>query len=203
MTSMSDGWSVDVDGTGIIVRLSGRPDGAYRLTMHEARVMRAQLHLASLLAGRNQWATGEDPGGREPSGEMPTYSALTQDELNLREVEINDDVAAEALDRYKKYVERYLAETLEGASGDASGSSHSTFAAGEMPSSLPRGWRIAARGRSVEFVVPASADDGRFVIGIDEAIAAGVALIQQAERASMTQEDMTQEEGHRGVGGDE
>ena len=46
--------------------------------------------------------------------------------------------------------------------------------------------------------MPASAEDGHFVIGIAEAIAAGVALIQQAERARMAQE-----EEHRGVGGDE
>lgn len=191
-------WRVDVEGTRVVIRTSARPDDAHWLTVHEVRVLQAQLHLASLLAGRNQWATGEDPGASAIVGETPTYSALTQDELSLREVKISDDVAAEALNRYKKYVDRYLAGTLESASGDTPDPSHVTSASGETPNSLPRCWRIVARGHSVEFVVPASAEDGRFTIGVDEAIAAGVALIQQAERASMRQE-----EGRQGVGGDE
>lgn len=191
-------WRVDVEGTWVKIRTSARPDDAHFLTVHELRVLQAQLHLASLLAVRNQAATGVDLGASAIVGETPTYSALTQDELNMREVKISDDVVAEALNHYKKYVDRYLAGTPENASEDTPDPSHVTSASGETPDSLPRDWRIVARGDLVEFVVPASAEDGRFVLEIAEAVAAGIALIQQAERARMGQE-----EGHRGVGGDE
>lgn len=198
MNRRSVDWCVDVEGTWVKIRTSARPDDAHFLTVHEVRVLQAQLHLASLLAVRNQAATGVDLGASAIVGEISTYSALTRDELSLREVKISDDLAAEALNRYKKYVDRYLAGTVENASGDTPDPTHVASASGETPDSLPRDWRIVARGRSVELVVPASADDGRFIIGIDEAIAAGVALIQQAERARMAQE-----EGRRDVGGAE
>ena len=53
MSPMPNGWSVDVDGTRVIVRVSGRPDDLHRLTAQEARWLRNQLHLAYLIAAQN------------------------------------------------------------------------------------------------------------------------------------------------------
>lgn len=50
---MPNGWSVDVDGTRVIVHVSGRPDDLHRLTVQEARWLRNQLHLAYLIAAQN------------------------------------------------------------------------------------------------------------------------------------------------------
>lgn len=53
MSPVPNGWSVDVDGTKVIVRVSGRPDDPHRLTVQEARWLRNQLHLAYLVAAQN------------------------------------------------------------------------------------------------------------------------------------------------------
>lgn len=53
MSPVPNGWSVDVDGTRVIVRVSGRPDDPHRLTVQEARWLRNQLHLAYLVAAQN------------------------------------------------------------------------------------------------------------------------------------------------------
>lgn len=53
MSPMPEGWSVDVDGTKVAVRVSGRPDDLHRLTVQEARWLRNQLHLAYLIAAQN------------------------------------------------------------------------------------------------------------------------------------------------------
>ncbi|OBJ93993.1 hypothetical protein [Mycobacterium sp. 1245852.3] len=117
MSLMPDGWSVDVDGANIVVSFSdGDRDGRWVLSRHDARVLRAQLHLAYLLAGRNRWSTGAEPGA-------------TSEEV------------------------------------------------------IPHDWAISAIGDSVEFVVPVSAVDGRYILTHAEALAAGVTLIREAERA--------------------
>ena len=53
MSPMPNGWSVDVEGTRVAVRVSGRPDDLHRLTLQEARWLRNQLHLAYLIAAQN------------------------------------------------------------------------------------------------------------------------------------------------------
>lgn len=53
MSPMPNGWSVDIDGTRVIVRVSSRPDDLHRLTVQEARWLKNQLHLAYLIAARN------------------------------------------------------------------------------------------------------------------------------------------------------
>lgn len=53
MSPKPNGWSVDVDGTKVKVRVSGRPDDLHRLTVLEARWLRNQLHLACLIAAQN------------------------------------------------------------------------------------------------------------------------------------------------------
>ncbi len=53
MSPMPDGWSVDVDGTRVVIRVSGRPDDLHRLTVQEARWLRNQLQLAYLIAAQN------------------------------------------------------------------------------------------------------------------------------------------------------
>lgn len=53
MSSMPEGWSVDIDGARVVIRVSGRPDDLHRLTVQEARWLRNQLHLAYLVAAQN------------------------------------------------------------------------------------------------------------------------------------------------------
>lgn len=53
MSPMPNGWSVDVDGTRVVIRLSGRPDDLHRLTVQEACWLRNQLQLAYLIAAQN------------------------------------------------------------------------------------------------------------------------------------------------------
>lgn len=53
MNPMPEGWSVDVDGTRVVIHVSGRPDDLHRLTVQEARWLRNQLHLAYLIAAQN------------------------------------------------------------------------------------------------------------------------------------------------------
>ena len=54
---------MDVDGNKVVVTFpAGAQSGRRLLSRHEARVLRLQLHLAYLLAGRNFWisAAGTD-----------------------------------------------------------------------------------------------------------------------------------------------
>lgn len=201
MTDNPNGWTVDVDGVNVVMALpEGRASGRQVLSRYEVRVLREQLRLAYLLAGRNRWATGRDVAANELAEEVPRGSALTHDELSLREVEVSDEIAAKLLERYNTFVERYVNRALRGVRyGEASAKASPRSAASwEVPVNVPRDWRIAAKGQSVEFAVPASAADGEFVLGIDEAVAAGVALIQQAERALIAQQ-----EGNRTAGDDQ
>lgn len=52
MSPMPEGWSVDVEGTQVVVRVSGRPDDRFVLSAGEAWTLKNQLHLAHLTARR-------------------------------------------------------------------------------------------------------------------------------------------------------
>lgn len=189
MSEITDGWSVDVDGVNVVVEFPRGEDAGRRvLSRHEARVLRVQLHLAYLLAGRNRSTTGADSDATPE--EVFAFKALMQDHPDLRTVDITEEMAAELLDRYKAFVGRNSERTSAGELGPESSAearAHSSAASGVSPvtARLPRDWNIAARGQTVEFVVPASAADGHFALRIEEATAAGLALIQQAERARL------------------
>lgn len=157
MSSLPEGWSVDVSGPQIVVRVSGRPDHLFHLTLQEARLLRVQLHLAYLLAGRN-------------TAEAVRLWKLFGDHPDLRDADIFHDLAADLLEIYKSHTGR-PADNPEQEDAETE------------PGQLPRDWGISAVGDSVEFVVPASADDGRYTLTRAEALAAGVLLIQEAERA--------------------
>jgi hypothetical protein len=157
MSSIPEGWSVDVNGPQIVVRVSGRPDDQFHLTLGEARALRVQLHLAYLLAGRN---TTEAALLRRLFGSHPEW----------HDADIAHDLAADLLESYKAYAGR----PADNAAQEE---------AANEPGRLPVDWRISATGSSVEFVVPAGAVDGRHTLTEKEALAAGVALIRQAERA--------------------
>lgn len=52
---MPDGWSVDVDGEKVVVNFPVEGNYGHRvLSRHQVRVLRTQLPLAYLLAGRNE-----------------------------------------------------------------------------------------------------------------------------------------------------
>lgn len=58
MSPVADGWSVDVQGTTVVVTFPPSDEmGRRSLTVDEARVLCEQLGFAHLLAGRNR-ATG-------------------------------------------------------------------------------------------------------------------------------------------------
>jgi len=158
MSSMPAGWSVDVEGTRIVVRVSGRPDDQFHhLTLGEARALRVQLHLAYLLAGRN-------------TAEAALLRKLFDTHPDLRDADISHDLAADLLETYKSYAGRLADNSAQEE-------------AATEPGRLPVDWRISATGSSGEFVVPSSAADGGYSLTVKEALAAGVALIRQAERA--------------------
>lgn len=186
MTEMPEGWSVDVDGANIVVSFpDGDEAGRRMLSRHDARVLRVQLHLAYLLAGRNRWSAGAGPG--VTSEEVAALRAVMRDHPDLLGADITYQVAAELLERFKAYVGRNL-ERIPPSSMSAEPVSTApvTEAGGATATSeLPRGWSIRARGHEVEFIVPASAADGYFDLRIEEALAVGVAITQQAERARL------------------
>lgn len=157
MSSMPEGWSVDVNGPQIVVRVSSRPDDQFHLTLDEARALRVQLHLAYLLAGRN---TAEAVLLRKLLGSHP----------ELRDADISHDLAADLFETYKSYAGRPVDNPAQEE-------------AATEPGRLPVDWRISATGSSVELVVPAIAADGRYTLTQAEALAASATLIQQVERA--------------------
>lgn len=53
------GWSVDVNGTRVVVRVSGRPDDEFDLSAEEARALKNQLHVAYLIARRTHLAAAD------------------------------------------------------------------------------------------------------------------------------------------------
>ncbi|MEW5813098.1 MAG: hypothetical protein AB1925_27065 [Actinomycetota bacterium] len=186
MTEMPEGWSVDVDGANIVVSFpGGDQDGRRVLSRHDARVLRVQLHLAYLLAGRNRWSTGVELGAT--SEEVAALRAVMQDHPDLRGADITYQVAAELLERLKAYVGHNLERIPPSAmSAEPVSTAPVTEPGGAAaPGELPRGWSIRARGHQVEFIVPASAADGYFDLRIEEALAVGVAITQQAERARL------------------
>lgn len=186
MSPMPEGWSVDVDGANIVVSFpEGDQDGRRVLSRHDARVLRVQLHLAHLLAGRNRWSTGAEPGAT--SEEVAAIRAVTQDHPDLRGADITYQVAAELLEHFKAYVGRNLERIpLSSMSAEPVSTAPVTEPEGATATGgLPRGWSIRAKGHEVEFIVPASAEDGYFDLRIEEALAVGVAVTQQAEWARL------------------
>jgi hypothetical protein len=105
MSPMPEGWSVDVDGENVVLRFpAGDDSGRLVLNRHEARVLRHQLHIAYLLAGRNRFTTVGDAA--EVGEEVPAFGALISDRLHLRPVDMNSEQWA----RYQEFVQRYLGE---------------------------------------------------------------------------------------------
>lgn len=54
MSPLPERWSVDVDGTRVLVRVPGRPDEWFSLGVEEARTLKNQLHVAYLIAGHQR-----------------------------------------------------------------------------------------------------------------------------------------------------
>ena len=73
---MPAGWSVDVEGTRIVVRVSGRPDDRFEMTIQEARTLRDQLHVAFLVAGRNFDTVPESASDVAFYVTIPSYQAV-------------------------------------------------------------------------------------------------------------------------------
>lgn len=128
-----------------------------------------------------------------PENARRLLEAVARDKAGMSEAggldETIDELAVELLDRYKAYVRRYLEEFPQRGLGHDSSAEiqdRRRATALGLRAELPRDWSIIAAGQSVEVVVPASGADGYFVLGIDEAVAAGLALIQQAQQARLT-----------------
>ena len=120
MKFIPDGWPVDVDGNNVLVTFpAGDQSGRRLLSRHEARVLRLQLHLAYLLAGRNFWTSAAGTDATE--GEADSFSALIRDRMKLQRVEISEDERAELLtpsagvERYREEIERAASCQTAGA----------------------------------------------------------------------------------------
>ena len=101
MKFIPDGWPVDVDGNNVLVTFpAGDQSGRRLLSRHEARVLRLQLHLAYLLAGRNFWTSAAGTDATE--GEADSFSALIRDRMKLQRVEISEDERAELLTQHQQ-----------------------------------------------------------------------------------------------------
>jgi hypothetical protein len=97
MTPIPDEWSVDVQGPNIIVAFAdGDETGRRILSRHQARVMREQLRLAYLLAGRNK-LTKDASAAVEVGPQTGSVSALIGDELHLHPVAASDEDLARLL----------------------------------------------------------------------------------------------------------
>ena len=195
MKFIPDGWSVDVDGNKVLVTFpAGDQSGRRLLSRHEARVLRLQLHLAYLLAGRNFWTSAAGTDATE--GEADSFSALIRDRMKLQRVEISEDERAELLTQHQQGVERYREEIERAASCQTAGAKFvdwqnpewdvlesqaksSDEGGGGFPAGeLPQGLSIEPIGATVKIIVPASAADGDFELTDSEALSAGVRLIQ-------------------------
>lgn len=204
MSLMPDGWSVDVDAENVVVTFpTGGGLARLPLSQREARVLRNQLHLAYLLAGRNIRTSGDFPEGG--GAESDTLGALIRDRLHLREIDLSEEERAELLARHRQRVKRYIEqleqdaahpetaitfddwENPEAGAQAAEGGRAVDVDAGrarhEPVVELPHGWSIEPAGEHIRFVVPASGVDGLFELTDAEALAAGVALVRASERA--------------------
>ncbi|SHU95771.1 antitoxin MazE-like protein [Mycobacteroides abscessus] len=69
MSPMPEGWSVDVDGTRVVVRAPGGPGVGFYLDVAQARMLKKQLHLAYLIADHQRSDSGRDDDlGPIPAG---------------------------------------------------------------------------------------------------------------------------------------
>lgn len=76
MSPMPDGWSVDVEGTRVAVRVSGRPDDWFYLSAEEARTLKNRLDLAYLTVRRLRLAAANpDQLGSGTQQEVEDHSA--------------------------------------------------------------------------------------------------------------------------------
>ncbi|KUI24046.1 hypothetical protein AU196_09845 [Mycobacterium sp. IS-1742] len=81
MSPMPDGWSVDVDGTRVVLRVLGTADVRFNISAAEARMVKNQLHVAYLIAQRNNYG-GQQFSGTEftSSDAVPAVEAHAADE---------------------------------------------------------------------------------------------------------------------------
>lgn len=109
MSDEREGWTVDVDGQAVIISFLGDDDGGRRaMSRDQVRLLREQLRLAYLLAGRNMVSTGA-------TGEAVSGSALVRDQLHLHPA----DMTLEEWARYREFAQGYL-ESVERDAPDAS-----------------------------------------------------------------------------------
>ncbi len=88
MSPMPDGWSVDVDGTRVVLRVLGKADVRLNISADEARMLKNQLHVAYLIAHRNA------PNEQEFSGtEFTSSDAVAAVEAHA----VDEELTADAL----------------------------------------------------------------------------------------------------------
>lgn len=81
MSPMPDGWSVDVDGTRVVLRVLGTADVRFNISADGARMLKNQLHVAYLIAQRNAPNEQEFSGTEFTSSDaVPAVEAPAADE---------------------------------------------------------------------------------------------------------------------------
>lgn len=98
MSPMPEGWSVDVEGTRVVIRVPGRPDDVFYLSAREARMVRIQLHLAYLTAfWRRRSVIGSDqpePESRRDSSDPASQGTDSMSSQELRpSIGLYDDLS--------------------------------------------------------------------------------------------------------------
>lgn len=100
MSPVADGWSVDVQGTTVVVTFPPSDEmGRRSLTVDEARVLCEQLGFAHLLAGRDR-ATG-DPDVDDVDADRAAGSRLIDDALHLEPVDVSDEHLRKLVDYFR------------------------------------------------------------------------------------------------------
>lgn len=98
MSPMPEGWSVDVEGTRVVIRVPGRPDDVFYLSAREARMLRIQLHLAYITAfWRRRSVIGSyqlEPEGRRDSSDPASRRTDSMSSRELRpSIGLYDDLS--------------------------------------------------------------------------------------------------------------
>lgn len=191
MSPMPDGWSVDVEGTRVVVRVSGRPHDWFWLSTGEIKTLIIQLQLAHVIAHRRELVES-DPDAltsevqRDIDAHLEMYGRYAVDELAQADIDYWTGQIVSGDELWQRFAlpesnpsgDPPISVAPDGSddaeTADASGSATTGEQVG---AGLPAGWNIRSNGDAVRFVVPASAADGEFQISRSEAAAVGVAML--------------------------
>lgn len=172
MSPMPVGWSVGVEGTRVVIRVSGRPDDWFWLSTAEIETLMHHLQFARLVARRRELAESDQDAissavQRDIDAHLKMYDRYKVGELDQVDIDAPSHFGAPATSVGPDGSEDAVATDVSG----------SATTSGRGSAGLPEGWDIRRNGETVRFGFPASAADGEFQISRSEAAALGIALL--------------------------